>query len=142
MVDPMATATNVKPLSVREVQQVAAFRVALRTFARRAEVVARSSGLTPQWYLLLLLIKGADSGDEQATVGELAERMQLAQSTVTELVDRVARAGLVTRTISPNDGRVAYVALTAEGEERFKSSFRGLADERIALRDAIARLSG
>jgi len=128
------------PLAVRDVQQVAAFRVALRVFARRTELVARRSGLTPQWYMLLLLIKGSERGDERATVGELAERMQLAQSTVTELVNRAQRAGLVVRTGSSDDGRVAHIALTDEGERRFKESFQGLADERKALRETIARL--
>ncbi len=79
-------------------------------------------------------MKGSERGDERATVGELARRMQLAQSTVTELVNRVERAGLVHRTASTLDGRVAHIALTKEGEERFAIAFRALADERRALR--------
>jgi DNA-binding MarR family transcriptional regulator len=115
--------------------------VALRTYQRGTERVARDAGLTPQWYLLLLLVKGSEDGAEQATVGELAKRMHLAQSTVTELVNRVERAGLVRRTASAFDGRVAHIALTNEGEERFAASFRALADERRALSRAVTRLS-
>ena len=80
------------------------------------------------------------SGDERATVGELAGRMQLAQSTITELVNRATREGLVTRATSATDHRVAYISLTPEGERRFNASFRGLAAERSALRKAIAAL--
>jgi DNA-binding MarR family transcriptional regulator len=126
--------------TLEDVQRVASFRVALRAFQREIERVARDAGLTPQWYLLLLLVKGAEQGDEQATVGELARRMQLAQSTVTELVNRAERAGLVRRTASSLDGRVAHVVLTKEGERRFAESFRALADERRALQEAVARL--
>jgi DNA-binding MarR family transcriptional regulator len=126
--------------SLEDVRRVASFRVALRTFQRGTERVARGAGLTPQWYLLLLLVKGSEQGDEQATVSELAKRMQLAQSTVTELVNRAERAGLVRRTASNLDGRVAHVALTEEGEERFAASFRALADERRALQQAVAEL--
>ena len=76
---------------------VAEFRASLRTFLRRSERIARRSGLTPQRHLLLLMIKGAPDGSEQSTVTELSERLQLAQSTVTELVGRAERAGLVER---------------------------------------------
>jgi len=119
---------------------VAEFRAALRQFQRRSERVARKSGLTPQRYLLLMMIKGAPSGGEQSTVTELAERLQLAQSTVTELVHRAEEAGLVAREQSQRDARVAYLRLTPEGERRLMLSFSGLATERAGLRDAIAHL--
>ena len=127
--------------SLEDVQRVADFRVALLAFQRGTERVARSAGLTPQWYLLLLLVKGSEGGAEQATVGELSKRMHLAQSTVTELVNRAERAGLVRRTTSAFDGRVANIALTKAGEKRFAASFRALAEERRALSRAVARLS-
>jgi DNA-binding MarR family transcriptional regulator len=127
--------------SLEDVQRAADFRVALRAFQRGTERVARSAGLTPQWYLLLLLVKGSEDGAEQATVGELSKRMHLAQSTVTELVNRTERAGLVRRTTSALDRRVANIALTKEGEKRFAASFRALAEERRAFSRAVARLS-
>lgn len=61
------------------------------------------------------MIKGSEGGDERATVSELSRGLQLAQSTVTELVNRAAEAGLVTRTTSPSDARLAPVELTREG---------------------------
>ena len=80
-----------------DVVAVAEFRSALRQFLRRTERIARQSGLTPQRYLLLLMVKGAPDGGEQSTVTELAERLQLAQSTVTELVSRAEEIGLLAR---------------------------------------------
>ena len=99
-----------------EVKRVADFRAALRAFMRTSEQNARSSGLTPQRYLLLLMIKGAPDGGEQSTVTELADRLQLAQSTVTELVRRAEEAGLVERAQSAADARVAHLRVTDEGE--------------------------
>jgi DNA-binding MarR family transcriptional regulator len=119
---------------------VAEFRGALRRFLRRSERVARSSGLTPQRYLLLLMIKGSADGSEQSTVTELADRLQLAQSTVTELVRRAEEVGLVEREQSASDGRVAHLRLTAEGERRLGRAFTDLAAERRELREAFARL--
>jgi len=129
-----------KPPSLDEVVHVAQFREALRRFLRRSERVARGSGLTPQRYLLLLMIKGAPDGSEQSTVTELADRLQLAQSTVTELVSRAEEVGLVEREPSASDGRVAYLRLTAEGERRLGRAFTDLGVERRELRQAFAHL--
>ena len=128
--------------SVTDVIAVAEFRSALRHFLRRSEKVARQSGLTPQRYTLLMMIKGAPGGDEQSTVTELAERLQLAQSTVTELVRRAETAGLIEREQSQRDARVAHLRLTSEGERRLMLSFTALEIERAQLREAFASLDG
>jgi DNA-binding MarR family transcriptional regulator len=123
-----------------EVVAVAEFRAALRQFLRRTERIARDSGLTPQRYLLLLMVKGAADGSERSTVTALAERLQLAQSTVTELVSRAEEAGLLGREQSTKDARVAHLRLTEEGEQRLTRAFTTLAAERANLRDAFAHL--
>jgi DNA-binding MarR family transcriptional regulator len=127
-------------LAVDEVVNVAEFRAALRRFLRHSERIARKSGLTPQRHLLLLMIKGAPDGSEQSTVTDLAERLQLAQSTVTELVRRAEEAGLLRREQSAADGRVAHLRLTAEGERRLAKSFTSHATERQDLQEAFRHL--
>jgi DNA-binding MarR family transcriptional regulator len=129
-----------RPSKVEDFVAVADFRTALRRFLRRSERIARTSGLTPQRYLLLLMIKGAAGGTEQTTVTELADRLQLAQSTVTELVRRAEEVGLVTREQSRHDARVAHLRLTPEGDRRLTVSFTELATEREQLSDAFAHL--
>jgi DNA-binding MarR family transcriptional regulator len=123
-----------------EFARVAEFRAALRVFLRKAERNARKAGLTPQRYLLLLMIKGAPSGRETSTVTELAERLQLAQSTVTELVSRAEEIGLLAREQSDADGRVTNLRLTPEGERRLMLAFMTNEQERQELRAAIAHL--
>jgi DNA-binding MarR family transcriptional regulator len=130
----------VASFSTADVVAVAEFRAALRQFLRTTERVARRSGLTPQRYLLLLMIKGAPDGSEQSTVTELAERLQLAQSTVTELVSRAIDTGLVDREQSVLDARVAHLRLTEEGERRLAQAFTTLAAERSNVRQAFAHL--
>jgi DNA-binding MarR family transcriptional regulator len=127
------------PPSASEVARVADFRAALRAFLRKSEQNARQSGLTPQRYLLLLMIKGAPDGTGQSTVTELSERLQLAQSTVTELVRRAEETGLVEREQSPSDGRVAHLRLTPEGDRRLMNAFTTNEQERQELRSAIAQ---
>jgi DNA-binding MarR family transcriptional regulator len=128
--------------TVDDVMAVAEFRAALRQFLRQSERIARHSGLTPQRYSLLMMIKGAPGGKEQSTVTELSERLQLAQSTVTELVRRAEEAGLIEREQSQRDARVAHLRLTEEGERRLMMSFTELAKERDQLRDAFSHLDG
>ena len=127
-------------LQTTDVVAVAEFRAALRQFLRRSERTARQSGLTPQRHLLLLMIKGAADGSEQSTVTELADRLQLAQSTVTELVSRAEEIGLVERAQSDSDGRVTNLRLTPEGERRLMLAFTTNEQERHELRAAIAHL--
>lgn len=129
-----------RPVDTNAAMHVAAFRSALRGFLRESEIAARDAGLTPQRYLLLLMIKGAPDGSEQATVSELVERLGLAQSTVTELVGRAEEAGLIEREQSQHDGRVAHVRLTREGERRLTTSFSRLDVERERLRRAFSEL--
>jgi DNA-binding MarR family transcriptional regulator len=88
------------------------------------------------------MIKGAEDESEQSTVTELADRLQLAQSTVTELVSRAEEAGLLARERSAEDGRIAHLRLTDEGERRLASSFTSNDRERTALREAFAHLEG
>ena len=125
-----------------EAASVAEFRVALRRFQRQSDIVARECGSTPSGYQLLLHITGAPDRSERPTVTARAERLQLAQSSVTELVARAEQAGLIERTSSRNDARVVFLRLSATGEEVFARAFRNLAAEREALREAIAELDG
>jgi DNA-binding MarR family transcriptional regulator len=129
-----------EPHPLDEYVRVAEFRAALRRFLRRTERIARDSGLTPQRYLLLLMIKGAADGSERSTVTTLAERLQLAQSTVTELVGRAEDAGLLTREPSRADGRVAHLGLTERGEELLAAAFTGLEAERRSLLSSLVNL--
>src|SRR6266536_1279356 len=128
--------------TTQDIIAVAEFRSALRHFLRRSEKIARQSGLTPQRYTLLMMIKGAPDGSEQSTVTELANRMQLAQSTVTELVRRAEGAGLIDREQSQRDARVAHLRLTADGDRRLMLAFTELETERRQLRDAFSHLDG
>ena len=123
-----------------DVVHAAAFRAALRAFLHDSERVARANGLTPQRYLLLLMIKGAADGSEQSTITDLTDRMKLAQSTVTELVSRAEEAGLIKREQSDDDARIAHLRLTAEGERRLAKVFTHLDVEREQLREAFAEL--
>lgn len=126
--------------SGNDYRRIAELRAVLRRFSRRSEQIARAEGLTPRQYLLLLMIKGAPSGEERATVTDLAERLQLMQSTVTELVRRAEDGGLVRRMPSQEDARVSWLHLTPQGERRLAAVARKLGPERRRLVQMLAQL--
>ena len=70
---------------------------------------------------------------------ELVDRLELAQRTVTELVNRAEDIGLVYREGSERDGRVAKLRLTAAGELKLAEVFRAHEDERRRLFDLLQR---
>jgi DNA-binding MarR family transcriptional regulator len=123
--------------SLSEFREAAALRAALRKFLRASERIAREEGLTPSRYLLLLMIK--TTPQSRSTVTELADRMQLTQSTVTELVTRAEAAGLVRRVQSEEDARVFWLHLTALGEERLARAVVRNGPERHRLLELIHR---
>jgi len=67
------------PLSTEDVIAVAEFRAALRTFLRKTEQTARSAGLTPQRYLLLV-----ETGDEVLDYRKAIARYAGAEQVVTQ----------------------------------------------------------
>ena len=123
--------------TLSDFREAAALRAALRKFLRASERIAREEGLTPSRYLLLLMIKTTPQG--RSTVTELADRMQLTQSTVTELVTRAESAGLVRRLQSEEDARVFWLHLTGLGEERLARAVARNGPERNRLLELIHR---
>jgi DNA-binding MarR family transcriptional regulator len=93
---------------------LAEFRYQIRRYLRFSEQAARQAGLEPRQHQLLLSVKGYGG---ELTVGELAERLQLRHHSVVELVDRLAKRGLVRRSRAvEGDRRRVSVRLTAKGE--------------------------
>ena len=139
---PAATkrgAGNAIPLE--QVIAIADFRAALRGFLRHSERIASRHGLTPQRYLLLLMIKGAPDSAERLSVGAIADRLQLGENTATELVSRAEKAGLVRRERSTDDARVVYLRLTKDGERRLQGVLVDLEEDREKLEQTLLSLT-
>jgi DNA-binding MarR family transcriptional regulator len=104
-----------RDLSKADFEALAEWRYQLRRFLRFSEEAAKTQGLTPLQYQLLLQIKGCN-GRSWALVGELAERLQLAPHGVVALVSRCEQAGLVERVPGERDRRQVQVHLTPQGQ--------------------------
>jgi DNA-binding MarR family transcriptional regulator len=76
-------------------------------------------GLPLAWYDVLVQLN--ESGGE-ATMGELAQRLLIAPSTCTRLVERMTAAGLVERRVDEHDARVRHVELARQGRSQLTAA--------------------
>jgi DNA-binding MarR family transcriptional regulator len=129
--------------SSSEYQILAEFRFQLAGFMRRRKDAARSEGIQPQQYELLLAITGL-SGNKQPTIKELAQQLCLEHHTVVELADRLERKGLLSRTISPADKRAVLLRVTPAGQRVLgrivRFSFAQLREEAPELIRSLQRI--
>jgi len=102
-------------ISLADFRSLAEFRYQLRRFTRFSEQAVRAVGLEPQQHQLLLAVKGLPEG-KIATVGTLADRLQIEHHSAVELINRLAEKGLVERRRDETDMRRVLVSLTASGE--------------------------
>ena len=99
--------------------QLAALRLALRTYLAWAEERAREHGMTPAQVQLGLAIRAwPEPGGPSLT--DLAETLLLRHHSVVGLVDRAAAGGLVQRKRDPELASRVRVTLTEEGAERLE----------------------
>ena len=120
-------------LAKADYQTLAELRYLMRQFAAFSEAEARSSGLTPQQHQVLLAIRGFP-GNGSATIGDLAERLNLKSHSVVGLVDRLAAKGLLRRQVDRADRRKVRVGLTRKSQAL-------LAGLSLAHRDELRRLA-
>lgn len=103
-----------KDLSLEQYRALAELRYQIRRFLGFSEEQVRVAGMEPQQHQLLLAIKGLPDG-AIATIGELAERLQLRHHSAVELVNRLEKLGYVARVAGKQDRRQVIVHLTHSG---------------------------
>ncbi len=95
-----------------------ALYVATNAITRAYRPLLRELGITYPQYLTLMALWQHGTG----TVGELAQRLDLPAHSMTPLLQRLERAGLIVRRRSPIDSRVVLVELTPVGVELERSA--------------------
>jgi len=101
----------------------------------------RENGLSvPQ--LLCLKALNDFSPDQTPTVAVIAEEVQLSKPTVSRILDRLAKLGLISRERDSVDRRRVFISLTAAGIERTNELPKPLHDqflERLEQLDPLER---
>ncbi len=124
---------------------MAEFRYQIRRFLRFSEETARAGGLEPQQYQLMLALKGKPE-TSRGRIGEIAERLQIQHHSTVELVDRLARRGLIKRRRSETDRREVLLELTPRGDKllqemalHHRAELRDLAPDLVAALKRVVR---
>ena len=104
----MPSAMNEK--TVAELEKLLRY-IAANLKQRGREILTNYPITPPQFVALQWLLEEGD-----LTVGELSNKMYLACSTTTDLVDRMERNGLVARVKDKHDRRVVRIHLLEKGE--------------------------
>jgi DNA-binding MarR family transcriptional regulator len=95
--------------------------------------ILQEFSLTPSQYRVLTLLC-LENSQRLAT---LADRMLVARSTITRIIDQMEAAKLVERIIDPEDRRAQHVNLTPDGFELLQ---RSTTAHQTALEERFARL--
>ncbi|MFD1677599.1 MarR family winged helix-turn-helix transcriptional regulator [Alicyclobacillus fodiniaquatilis] len=125
----------------------------LHTINRAIRSGAHIEGVAPitrvQWMILRHLHHKPGS-----TIGELAQRLDVKPSTMSQMLDRLEKVNLISRSKSAEDSRIRHVSLTATAEgmmhtmwaasrSRLQNAFDQFApDEQQHLLTLLGRLAG
>lgn len=122
--------------------------IALRRILRASEThgkeLAQSVGMTPVQFRVVQIV--AETGS--STAGAIAKRMHVAPATVTAIIDKLERAGHVSREQSQTDRRQTHIVLTDQSrrvlehapdalQQKFATDFEQLEDWEQAMLVAV-----
>ena len=105
-----------REVSTNEYKALAELRHHIRKFLCFSDDRARAAGIEPKQHQLLLALRGLPEG-QAPSIGALAERLAIKHHSAVELVDRLAKAGLVRRMRPLSDRRQAHVFILPRGED-------------------------
>lgn len=132
----------------------AAMLVAHSTITRKIDrILAAENLLSLQVYDVMLALEEAP--DQRLRMGELADQVVFDPSSLTRLIDRLAKQGLVCREAHPNDKRSIFCCITPKGleaRERTWPRYRELLQEHFGkhisegcaakIRDGLMKAAG
>lgn len=92
---------------------------AYQAFANYSESFVRQHDLTPAQFDVI-----ATLGNTQGmSMGDIGDKTLITKGTLTGVVDRLTKKGLVTREVPPENRRSVIVKLTPDGESLFEQVF-------------------
>jgi len=120
---------------------IATFRYELRRFLVFSEAAAAAEGLPAQQHQALLAVAG-HQGPEPPTVGTIADQLLVAPHTAAELVARMEKANLLTKTPSLHDRRRVELTLTPQAQAVLGRLTAAHVEELTILEPALERALG
>ncbi|AXI79506.1 MarR family winged helix-turn-helix transcriptional regulator [Peterkaempfera bronchialis] len=125
--DPIARADDLWARRWGTVPAMAAITSIMRAhqiLLGRVDAVVKPYGLTFARYEALVLLTFSRTGE--LSLSKIGERLMVHPTSVTNTVDRLERAGLVSRRPNPLDGRGVLAAITDQGRRVVEAATRDL----------------
>ncbi|GAB3121782.1 MarR family transcriptional regulator [Streptomyces calidiresistens] len=125
--DPIARAAELWTDRWGEVPSMAAITSIMRAhqiLLAEVDSVVKPYGLTFARYEALVLLTFSKAGE--LPMSKIGERLMVHPTSVTNTVDRLVRAGLVTKRPNPHDGRGTLASITDRGREVCEAATRDL----------------
>jgi DNA-binding MarR family transcriptional regulator len=97
--------------------------------------IIEEHGLTTEQYAILVTISYLG---EPARITDMAQWLERSTNSISMIVDRMVKAGLVARRRDTRDRRVVYVSFTSKGENALKPSSREMFE---AVQEHVSLLS-
>ncbi|CAA0111490.1 HTH-type transcriptional regulator MgrA [Zhongshania aliphaticivorans] len=123
-----ATIGPLKESKKIEMNRIDEVLISLRRVTRAIDLhskhLMKTAGLTAPQMLILQTLR--DQGD--AIISDVAHQISLSQATVTSILDRLEKRGLVMRERSQQDKRKVYACLTDAGNELIRNAPMPLQD--------------
>lgn len=128
-------------------------RQIVRRISEHSKYLSREVGLTVPQLVCLKAIGELRASEDEITVAMVGHQVQLSAATVSRIIDRLVRAGLVARERRSKDRRKVCLSLTPAGSERFRTlpiplqekfveRLTGLNQaERVSLLEALRRIT-
>ena len=120
--EPIPSSAPASPATPADYKPDATFRALIRTFGllRRVQepFFGRFGISASQWGVLRSLHRAELEGSEWLRLTDLGNRLIIRPPSVTGVVDRLQKMGLLQRTNLPEDRRAKRVSLTAAGREK------------------------
>ncbi|WP_068307805.1 MULTISPECIES: MarR family winged helix-turn-helix transcriptional regulator [Kordiimonas] len=89
-----------------------------RAIDLQSKQLVKQSGLTAPQLVVMMAIRK----EGRASPSTVAREVALSQATITSILDRLEKAGLVRRERSESDKRIVYACLTADGQKRLEEA--------------------
>jgi DNA-binding MarR family transcriptional regulator len=109
----------------------------------RLDAILKPHGLTFSRYEALVLLTFSSAG--ALPLGKMGERLQVHPTSITSIIDRLERAGLVERRRHPADGRTTLAAITGPGRALVEAATADLVAAEFGLgvfdEEGLAELS-
>ncbi|MEE2814827.1 MarR family winged helix-turn-helix transcriptional regulator [Microbacterium sp. nov. GSS16] len=151
VIDPGEQLVSFKGMGDADIDQVVRVLAALRAWREteqriswqsRTEMKLNETDMEALRFLVASLNNGV-----VVTAGMLADHLRISTSSTTKMLDRLARAGHISRTPHPTDRRAVMVSITPHTHEQVRDSigrvhadrFTAVAELAPAERDVVAR---